>query len=190
MQCSCRSWISTTIKAKAKAQKKAAGKKRNAAQALEEGAPGEHANAQQAAKGTGADLFAQLGVEMPSSPEQQVKLLQDLLKEEAKLDECIENAKKSVEKPQQVPLTKLSSDEERNAKNFRAKVMQEAIEAAKKFDSSSGGGDASKSDSAFGFQEALLHAESTGARDLIVKKKLNKTDEAKLVLQLGKHLLK
>ena len=189
---SIRNWINSTIKAKAKASKKK-GKKGTAAAAQDEEPVGDDGSVPKPS--ANAEYFAQLGVEMPASAEEQVEMLKGLLEEDAKMDSCIENAKKSVVKASMVPVTKLATEEERNSKNQRTKVMQEALEAANSFqkgDATSGaksGNGASSTGPSFGFQAALAHAQATGGRP-IQKKKANKTDEAKVVANLGKHLLK
>ena len=187
-----RSWINTTLKAKAKASKKKTTTKR---QADEDTVGGNSSAAPSAAKGPAAEFFNQLGVEMPASQEEQISTLKSLLEEDASMDRCIENAKKSVTKASHVLITKLATDDERNGKNLRTKIMKEALDAASRLqddknknkESESWTGSADKP--AFGIQAAIVHAQQKGDRPA-PKKKAGKSDETKMVANLGKHLLR
>lgn len=196
---SLRQWITSATKAKKATAKKASKKKAQAASEQDD-----RTTPNQEREGN-REMFAQLGVDMPVSAEEQVKLLKELLETDTKLDECIRNAKNSVKKPETVAINKLATDDEKHSRSHRAKLMAEAIEAAKKYENAkadpsakthmptTSSTTAAPSNSAalgVGFQAALINEEKKGVRVAVPKKKAAKSDEAKLVLALGKHLLK
>ncbi|CAK9029797.1 unnamed protein product [Durusdinium trenchii] len=165
-----RQWITSATKAKKATAKKASKKKAQAASEQDD-----RTTPNQEREGN-REMFAQLSVDMPVSAEEQVKLLKELLETDTKLDECIRNAKNSVKKPETVAINKLATDDEKHSRSHRAKLMAEAIEAAKKYENAKAA--------------ALINEEKKGVRVAVPKKKAAKSDEAKLVLALGKHLLK
>lgn len=91
-----------------------------------------------------------------------------------------------------MPLTRLPGDEERSKQN-RAKLMQQALEQAKKQGQGDSGAMTCEDDGScsFGFQAAVLNAEKQGS----VQRKDNNKDRKKAkslkdVFALAKHMLK
>ncbi|CAJ1361181.1 unnamed protein product [Effrenium voratum] len=127
-----KTWISAAAKAKARATSKKKSAKDGKAEKSEKKADSTKSNQT-------AEMFAQLGLDLPETADAQVQVLKELLEQESKIEECVARAKSSVLKATSVPITKLASEEGQGS---------------------------------------------------ITKGKKSRNDEAKEVLQLGRHLLK
>ncbi|CAJ1388651.1 unnamed protein product [Effrenium voratum] len=178
-----KTWISAAAKAKARATSKKKSAKDGKAEKSEKKADSTKSNQT-------AEMFAQLGLDLPETADAQVQVLKELLEQESKIEECVARAKSSVLKATSVPITKLASEEERTHRSARARVMQEALEAAQRMETPDGG-DCGNADAGCLGLHAMQAAFAAGqGQGSITKGKKSRNDEAKEVLQLGRHLLK
>ena len=88
---------------------------------------------------------------MPQSKEAQLEALTGLQAEEARLEELVQKARKAIQLPVRIPLTRLQADDDKS-RSVRARLMQEALEQASK-----AAGEAPTEDSSklYGAQAAL-----------------------------------
>ena len=146
-----RNWITTSTKAKVKAVKNK--RKQGAAN---EDTP---SSASKAADKTNAAMFEALGLAMPTDREEQIAALVELRDQEGRYEALVQKAREAILQPDSIPLTRLQGDDEKS-RNVRAKLMQEALEAAQKVES---GANAEECEaSRFGAMAALKDAQEKG----------------------------
>ncbi|CAK9117612.1 unnamed protein product [Durusdinium trenchii] len=141
------------------------------------------------------EMFTSVGMVMPEDPEKRHEALQEIIDREEKLEEMVEKAKSSVQLPDKIPLTRLLGSDEKQSRSARAKVMQEALLAAKATtDTAADQGDDGANQTVYhiGPQAAAKNMKDKGIIT-VVNQRSKKGDQsalAKDVVSRGKHLLK
>lgn len=148
--------LSNMQKAKAKAKKGPKNSKREKDSAQANGVAEEDIFTKQE-----KSLFETLGVDLPTSKEESVTLLQDFLNQENKANDLIQKAKDTIKEPTSLPLSRLQGEDEKTKGN-RAKLMQQALESAQQSMKSQSDSSTSVQEVQFGFQAACAQAEREG----------------------------
>ena len=130
------------------------------------------------------ELYNSLGLPCNIPKDDLVQRITEMIAREDALEQIVATSMNAISKQTSIPITRLASEEDRTARSSREKLMQAALEQAKKIDNQI---DAQTSDSMFLFGPCAV-ASSKG--HVKIKAKKVKNDIAKDVVQLGKHLMK